>query len=217
MNFILPLFIFLPAIIAVGSYGFYKHATKHTDGSDDIQTADTEQKGLMSSVHANRVAGLQYIGDVKPSAVQWGLLAELTTHPLGADGTAGRIPRGIVLKIDNGTNAETLKCTVIDLWNGDAIAETDNITKDATTGNFSLNADGTQLRIKASGLTGNVVFVMGILHQNASGADLTGSVSRISNEILIMLPHSTTAVHQDITTLVDTGKMYLTIFYITDA
>lgn len=46
-----PFLLILFAITSVGSYGFYKHAAKHTDGSDDIQTAGEAQKGLMSSTH----------------------------------------------------------------------------------------------------------------------------------------------------------------------
>ncbi|GAH76483.1 unnamed protein product, partial [marine sediment metagenome] len=57
MDFIIPLIIF--GIIGVGSYGFYKHAVKHTDGTDDIQTADSEQKGLMSSTHATKLATIE--------------------------------------------------------------------------------------------------------------------------------------------------------------
>lgn len=60
MDFILPLLVFF-GIIAVGGYGFYKHAVKHTDGTDDIQTADTEQKGLMSSVQAGKVGEIDGI------------------------------------------------------------------------------------------------------------------------------------------------------------
>lgn len=58
MDFIFPLLIIF-GIIGVGSYGFYKHAVKHTDGTDDIQTADTEQKGLMSSAHATKLATVE--------------------------------------------------------------------------------------------------------------------------------------------------------------
>jgi len=50
-----PILIIFPAIVAVGSYGFYKHAIKHTDGSDDIQTADEAQKGLMSIAQATKI------------------------------------------------------------------------------------------------------------------------------------------------------------------
>lgn len=54
-----PLVVLLP--VAVGSYGFYKHAIKHTDGSDDIQTADAAQKGLMSSAHVSKVSEIDGI------------------------------------------------------------------------------------------------------------------------------------------------------------
>jgi len=54
MEFIIdfwPYLILVFAIVSVGGYGLFSHAVKHTDGSDDIQTADEAQKGLMSSTH----------------------------------------------------------------------------------------------------------------------------------------------------------------------
>jgi len=60
MDFIFPLLVIF-GIVAVGGYGFYKHALKHTDGTDDIQTADSGQKGLMSSAHADKVAEIDEI------------------------------------------------------------------------------------------------------------------------------------------------------------
>ncbi|MBA7491383.1 hypothetical protein ES702_01928 [subsurface metagenome] len=54
-----PLLIIFPAIVAVGFYGFFKHAVKHIDGSDDIQTADEAQKGLMSISHHTNLANVK--------------------------------------------------------------------------------------------------------------------------------------------------------------
>jgi len=54
--YLLPL---LFTIVAVGSYGFYKHAARHTDGTDDIQNATSAQKGLMT---AAQVVALEEIG-----------------------------------------------------------------------------------------------------------------------------------------------------------
>lgn len=84
-----PFLVLIPAIVGVGSYGFYKHAIKHTDGSDDIQTADETQKGLMSSTHVTDLDGfpdelknlitaeiqqLENINAILISAAQWGYL-----------------------------------------------------------------------------------------------------------------------------------------------
>lgn len=141
----------------------------------------------------------------------------LPDDPLGGDGTAGRVLRGIYIIIENGTNASTLKCTVGSRWNGDIISVTDNIAKNATTGNFTLDAAGDDLTIEASGLTGNCVYAIGTLQHNASGADLIARGVASGNDIIIYLQNSTTAVKQDITTLVDTGTIALDILYITDA
>lgn len=138
-------------------------------------------------------------------------------HPLGGDGTAGRVLRNIRLNIENGTNATTLKCTVISVWNGDAIAETDNIAKNATTGDFSLAANGATLTIEASGLTGNAVMAFGVIFYNASGTDVVVKITAPSNDIALVLYNSTTGALLDLTTLVDTGNLYFHILYITSA
>lgn len=67
---------FIPLIVPVGSYGFYKHAARHTDGTDDIQNATSGQKGLMTSTYGGRVDKLVNIA-VTPTVVQWGALGAL--------------------------------------------------------------------------------------------------------------------------------------------
>ncbi len=133
------------------------------------------------------------------------------------DATKGRKFRNSRIAIANGTNGVSLKCTVISLWNGDTIGVTDDIIKDATTGNFSLNAAGTILTIEASGLTGNVVGAFGVIIDNASGTVLTTYVFPSSNDIVMSVYHASTAALQDLTTLVDTGTINIDILYITDA
>jgi len=130
--------------------------------------------------------------------------------------------RGASLIIKDGTDANTLKCEVFNRWNGDRIAETDNIVKGGTTGHFTLDATGVVLRIEASGLTGNCLYVIGVLARNTSGTDLTTMISAHSDDIKIWIYNSTTAVQQDMTALVDAAPplgdvIYIEIFYITDA
>jgi len=160
---------------------------------------------------------LKTLDDTTISAAQWGYLGALTTDPIGGDGTAGRVIRGSHLVIDNGTNAATLKCTLSSRWNGDAIAQTDNIAKGATTGHFTLNADGTTLRIEAAGLTGNALYAFFNLSHNASGTAVNcyGFIS--SNDITFYLRDAAAGTNLDMTTLVDTGNFYVDILYITDA
>ena len=133
------------------------------------------------------------------------------------DATKGRKIRLLWLDIQDGTNASTLNCRTVDDWNGDTIAYTDNIAKNATTGDFSLNAAGTLLTIEASGLTGNCVAAMGSILTNASGTALTIDVRKTSNDIRVGVYHTTTGAVQDLTVLVDTGVISTQVLYITDA
>ena len=133
------------------------------------------------------------------------------------DATKGRKMRTIFLTIDNGTNINTLKCTVASRWNGDTIAETDNIALDATTVNFSLNAAGELLTIEASGLTGNVLYALGTVAANASGTAMDIAIYIAANDIVIIARHTTDGTNLALHTLVDTGIIYIEIFYITDA
>ncbi len=133
------------------------------------------------------------------------------------DGTKGRKFRAIYLYIVNGTNASTLKCTVGDRFNGDTIGETDNIAKDATTGNFSLDASGAVLTVEAAGLTGNVIFAFGQIVKNAGGTAATVLAYASGNDIAIIIRDAASGANLDITTLVDTGEIHLDILYITDA
>jgi len=80
MDFLEPLLIwlvscfpfFIPLIVPVGSYGFYKHAARHTDGTDDIQDATSAQKGLMTAAQATELEESSEI-----STAQWGYLAAM--------------------------------------------------------------------------------------------------------------------------------------------
>ncbi len=217
MEFLEPLLIwlatcfpfFIPLIIPVGSYGFYKHAARHTDGTDDIQNATSVQKGLMTAVQAEEVDSI--------SPEQWGILGGLTTHPIGGDGTAGRILRGIRLKIDDGSVAATLKCTVTDRGNGDIIAETDNIPKGGGAGHFTLSGTGKDLAIEASGLSGKAIYTLGFLSSNASGVALLGYTYISADDIHVGVTGATDGVGVDLTDLVNGPKLlYFEILYITD-
>ena len=133
------------------------------------------------------------------------------------DGTKGRNMRMFCLFIDNGTNGVSLKCKTVQEWNGDVIAEVDDIIKNATTGDFNLDADGEQLTIEASGLSGNVVAAIGTIRANLSGTDLTVYARDSANDIMIGVGNAITGANIDLTTLVDTGKIIIHILYITDA
>ena len=142
---------------------------------------------------------------------------ESDNAPLEGDGTAGRVLRKVQLQIEDGTNANTLSCELDNRWNGDDIAATDNIAKNATTGNFTLSADGKSLTVEAAGLSGNVLTAIGFCRSNASAVSLDWDVRASGNDIIISGRQNGTAAAQDLTSLVDTGAMYLEIRYMTDA
>lgn len=172
-------------------------ATKIKDSDDEIRD---NMAAIETVLGTNITAG--------PTTIQ---------GAIQGDTTKGRIFRELQIVISNGTTSVSLKCTVINIWNGDEIAETDDIVKATTTGNFTVDANGTQIKIEAAGLTGNCVCAFGFIGINASNVDLTLFCDATSNDIRIKLPNSVTGVMQDLTTLVDTGDINIFIMYITDA
>lgn len=134
------------------------------------------------------------------------------------DATAARTIRTIRITIDDATTAAELKCTVASQWNGDTIAVTDDIGKGETVGNFTLNAAGGQLVIEAAGLTGNCVAVISaVLDKNDSTEDITVYGRVGANDIILDFYDLTAGDAEDLTGLVDTGPVYVSICYITDA
>jgi hypothetical protein len=136
------------------------------------------------------------------------------------DGTAGRVLRSLRLLIQDGTNVNTIKCTVISLWNGDAIAATDNISKGATTGDFTLNAAGDSLTIEASGLTGNCVAVFSASFiYNDTGTDIPIiNFNVTANDIWTKYYTNFGGATADLTAvLAGAAGLYIVINYLTDA
>ncbi len=137
---------------------------------------------------------------------------------ISGDGTKGRVLRLITLTIDNGTTGVGLKCTIASVWNGDTQAETDDIAKDGTTGNFTLNAGGTVLTIEAATLTGNAIAALAAnIYQNLSTTALDVHVTVTANDLVITGYGAGDGVAKDLTTLVDTGKVLINILYLTSA
>ena len=131
------------------------------------------------------------------------------------DGTAGRVLRRLYLLVEDGTNANTIKCTISSEWNGDADGPTDNCALGATTGNFTLNAGGTNLIIEAAALSGNVIMAIGSVGFNATGLAISVRVTAATNDISIWV--SKTTGWTDMAVLTDTGAFGLQILYLTDA
>jgi len=144
-------------------------------------------------------------------------LVGTTPRAILGDAVAGRVLRCSYIFFDNGTTDLTLKCTLVALFNGDAIAETDNIAKDATTGHFALNAAGTQLIILNTGLTGEARMAMANIMINATAQSLLAYPGMHADGIRLELQGISNGTPKDLTTLVDLGDVYVEILYITHA
>jgi hypothetical protein len=141
---------------------------------------------------------------------------------IAGDTTSGRVLRSLFLKIEDGTDASTVKCTTLDGWNGDVIAAADNIPGDSTeTSGFKLNdtpAAAPDVQIVASSLSGNAVAILSAtITTNETGSDLICSPTVTSNNLKITFRNPPSGGNIDITTLVDTGDIYVLITYLTDA
>lgn len=195
-------------------------ATADHGGLDGLADDDHTQYSLVSGTRAftGTVVGVAPTADLHLATKKYGDDFNTVTNALivQGDGTTGRVLRFGSLTVDDGTNAATLKCTLVSMFNGDAIAETDNVAKGATTGSWTLSASGKELLIEAAGLSGNVVATLGVMKHNASGDNtLYADVDPISNDIALSVRAAGATV--DLTTLVDTGIMVFNILYITDA
>ena len=135
------------------------------------------------------------------------------------DATEGRVIRCCRLTIADGTDASTLKCTLSNVWNGDTIAETNNVALDATTGDWSLSADGKTLTIESSGLSGTVMAVISLnVAYNTTGIVTNGYAAVASGDLVFIAISDVAGIAQDLTAIMDTAKTiqaYLT--YITTA
>ena len=157
------------------------------------------------------------------AAIETVLGTNITTGPttiqgaIQGDTTKGRKLRAIRFSIDDGTNAATLKCAVTSVWNGDVIAETDNIAKDAITGNFTLDAAGALLRIENAGLSGAVLYCLSNLYVNQSGVDYNSRANAFASDITVRIYGAVDGLYKDITGIVDGGYLLMDILYITDA
>ena len=95
----------------------------------------------------------------------------------------------------------------------------DNVAKNATTGDFSLSADGKTLTIEASGLTGNCVMAHGQVRYNTSTVAYNANIYTSGNDIVIWLSSVTAGTAPDLTAVLDAGTVlvFLHILYITSA
>ncbi len=136
------------------------------------------------------------------------------------DSTAGRVIRQSVLRIADGTNVNTIKCTFVSVWNGDQISQVDNISKGATTGDFSLDATGKILIVENSGLSGTVLAVLASIQIiNSSGSLVDSPMGDVINgDIRFRAATGAGGGTLDFTSiLTGAGLFYVAFTYITDA
>ena len=144
-------------------------------------------------------------------------LVGTTPRAILGDATAGRVLRCSYIFFDDGSVGDSLKCTLVALWNGDAIAETDNIAKDATTGHYKLNAAGTRLTILNTGLTGDARFIMANIIINATNQAMLPYPGIQGDGVRLELQGLSDGTPKDLTAVVDLGDVYVQLLYITDA
>ncbi|MBA7647193.1 hypothetical protein ES703_54963 [subsurface metagenome] len=144
-------------------------------------------------------------------------LTGVPVAPLLVDGVAGRRLRKFLFRIDDGTNADTIKCNAVNYFNSTTITPVDNIGKGATVSGFTLDADGKELRVEAAILEGNCLYAHCALYRNYNGTIINPGVISNVNDIKIIISSEEAGTILDMTTWVQTGKIDLTITYITDA
>jgi len=148
----------------------------------------------------------------------WTKYNTLVGSVLAGDGTS-RALRVMSLKIEDGTNASTIKATASNVFNGDAIAAEDNLGKSGDTGNFNLNAAGSAVHIESGALTGSCTHVlMALIYDNTSDVGLLVNPTVVSNGITLTYKRADTGAAADLTAILDPspGIIYTQIIYLTD-
>jgi len=142
-----------------------------------------------------------------------------TNYVIEGDTTIGRVLRLSRLTIEDASVASEIKCTLASLWNGDAIAVTDNIGKGETVSYFTLDATGSILTLESGGLSTTCIAVLSAsIARNASNiTHLFCDGIASSNDIKLTFRQSTEIGTCDLTDMVDTGQVNIILAYITSA
>ena len=205
------------------------HASKHQkDGDDEISVTNlageladaqkctwTKLTGKPTTFTPAAHKTSHQSGESDPINVTG--LTGTTPRALLGDATAGRVLRQASLKIEDGTNANTIKCTLTDYFNGDTIAATDNIAKDATTGDYTLSSGGNVLRVEASGLSGNVLLAYGAMGANEWALNKAAKCRAVENDIRITFSTDGSTSALDITAITAGYDLLVELLYLTDA
>lgn len=186
-------------------------ALPQTEADMKKSVYDTNDDGVVDSVPTHKTSHQD--GGTDEMAVT-GLVGATPTAIIGS-ATPGLVYRKSRFKLENGTDADTLKLEFANIWNGDTIAWTDNVAKGATTGHYILNGAGTLLHVKHAGLSDVVMFASASIIYNSTNVNVNAYVLEDNDNIYIRFPKAADGTYQDLTALVDTGVIHLTIKYLT--
>lgn len=146
----------------------------------------------------------------------WGKYNETTKCLLVGDTTSKKFYRVINVAVKDGTVASTIKPSATSEYNGDTVAEEDNLGQSGDTGNFSLDATKAQLNIDAGAITGNATAILSAtIYKNASGNIPYCEGDVVSNGITLKFTINDGSAY-DLITAVDNGEIYIRVQYLTD-
>lgn len=142
-------------------------------------------------------------------------LKSASADTIKSDGTQ-RTLRCLRLDILNGTTASTVKCSTASIFNSDAIGTENNIPKGGATTSFSLSADGYDLQILDTALTGSVIAsLMSVVVYNANPTKYYTSYDVVEAGGIKVQIYDNTGAQVDWTVPVDTGQIQVKILYLT--
>jgi hypothetical protein len=121
------------------------------------------------------------------------------------------------LKIQDGSTASTVKCTVESDYLAQAISEEDNLGKSGSTTSFTLDANGYDLRIKSTALDASALGCMATVCYNASTTATVVRATAASGALAFLFTNASTGAAVDLTSLVDTGDVWIDFMYADDA
>lgn len=140
-------------------------------------------------------------------------------YVISGDGTGGRVLKLSSLKVEDGTNADTIKCTMTSIWNGTTLGAEDNLGKAADTGNFNLNAGGDTITVEAAAFSGNIVGCLGtVIYKNSSDSYATVCAVATANNMVITYKDAQSGAVLDLTSILTASEeITVYILYLTAA
>lgn len=134
---------------------------------------------------------------------------------ISGDGTAARLLRVSRLTIEDATQADKIKCTLANIFNGDTISVENNLAKSGDTGSFNLDSTGSKIHIESGGITGDATHVlMAAIVDNGAGDIFYCKPSIVTNGITLEFQLNDSTAY-DLTAAVDNGTIIIDIIYLT--